>query len=299
MKLTFTKKELLNIPNILCYIRLLCVPAFALAFFLVPRGEAAAAAGINAYSYMYISLAIFAFASITDIFDGKIARRFHMESAVGAALDPLADKLLQLMAVICLTVNGNVFWIFPVLIGIRELYQIICASMLVNKNIVGKANYWGKSAAMAVAFGIIVSTIAAAYSPNLKVMKEVGMMGSWYQASSTPALAEGAATIGASMFWTAFAFLVVGTVLGYIAAGSYTHVILTQLGGVKKIKDAENVRMDYFHNKSEKTESREELKEKEQAAEAEATEAVPQEEAAAEEVSDKQPDDADDNTDKD
>lgn len=250
MKLTFTKKELLNIPNILCYIRLLCVPAFALAFFLAQGNP-----HIDQYAYMYISLAIFTFASLTDVFDGKIARKFHMESAVGAALDPLADKLLQLMAVICLTVNGNIFWLFPVLIGIRELYQIICASMLVNKNIVGKANYWGKSAALAVAIGIIVSTLGATYNPMLKCVTADGVLASWFGANNV----EIGHSVGVSLFWTAFAILCVGTVLGYIAAGSYTHVILSQLGGVKKIKNAENIRMDYFHNSSEATASREEM----------------------------------------
>jgi len=271
MKLTFTKKELLNIPNILCYIRLLCVPAFALAFFLTPRGLAAQNAGINEYSFMYISLAIFAFASLTDVFDGKIARRFHMESAVGAALDPLADKLLQLMAVICLTVNGNVFWLFPVLIGIRELYQIIAASMLVNKNIVGKANYWGKSAALVVAIGIILSTLGTTYTPTLHMvdgMYASSMVGSWFGSNYF----EMAKALGISLYWTAFAFLCVGTVLGYIAASSYTRVILTQVGGVKKLKDAENMRMDYFHNDSATTESREELKAQEEAKAQEASE---------------------------
>lgn len=256
MKLTFTKKELLNIPNILCYIRLLCVPAFALAFFLVPRDGVS----MNAYSYMYISLAIFAFASLTDVFDGKIARRFHMESAVGAALDPLADKLLQLMAVICLTVNGNVFWLFPVLIGIRELYQIVCSVMLVSKNIVGKANYWGKAAAMAVAIGIILSTLGASYTPTLQGVVADGIVASWIGAGAA------AHTTGIALHWAAFAVMCVGTVLGYIAAGTYTYMVLSQLGGLKKIKDAEDVRIDYFHNTSEKTMSREELKAQEEAA---------------------------------
>ena len=262
MKLTFTKKELLNIPNILCYIRLLCVPAFALAFFLTPRDGSV----INEYSYMYISLAIFAFASLTDVFDGKIARKFHMESAVGAALDPLADKLLQLTAVICLTVNGNVFWLFPVLIGVRELYQIFCSIMLVSKNIVGKANYWGKAAALAVAIGIILSTLAAAYSPNLKEVLNVGVVGDWFKHSEVIEIYAAARDVGVSIFWTSFGFLVVGTVLGYIAAGTYTYMVLSQLGGVKKLKTAEDVRIDYFHNTSEKAQSREEMKEQEQQA---------------------------------
>ena len=254
MKLTFTKKELLNIPNILCYIRLLCVPAFALAFFLTDRsGE-----HINAYSYMYISLAIFAFASLTDVFDGKIARRFHMESAVGAALDPLADKLLQLMAVICLCVNGNVFWLFPVLIGIRELYQIFFASLLANRNIVGKANYWGKSAAMSVAFGIIFATLGGTYKPLFQDgLQDFGIIGSWIcpgvrQLSSF----ESAVNAGTAFYWIGFAFLIIGTVLGYIAASSYTYMVVKQIGGKKHFKDAENIRINFFDNTSEQVAGR-------------------------------------------
>ena len=244
MKLTFTKKELLNIPNILCYIRLLCVPAFAVVFFVL-QGRP----GIDAYAYMYSALAVFAFASLTDVFDGKIARRFHMESAVGAALDPLADKLLQLMAVICLTVNGNVFLIFPILIGIRELYQIFASVMLVSKNIVGKANYWGKAAAFTVAMGIILAVFGGEKNLSFETINP-GMVGHW---------AGDKLAVGTALYWVAFALLCVGTVLGYVAAGNYTMMVVKQLGGVKKIKDAHDVRIDYFHNTSEKTLSREEI----------------------------------------
>ena len=265
MKLTFTKKELFNIPNILCYIRLLCVPAFAVVFFVLQG-----VSGIDSYSYMYAALAVFAFASLTDVFDGKIARRFHMESAVGAALDPLADKLLQLMAVICLTVNGNVFWIFPVLIGIRELYQIFASIMLVSKNIVGKANYWGKAAAFVVAMGIIVAVFGGARAWGGDHAIDCGMIGHW---------AGNNQTVGVALYWVAFALLCVGTVLGWIAAANYTMMVVKQLGGVKKIKDAHDVRIDYFHNTSEKTLSREEIAAQE-ANEGEGI-AQPQEEEAA------------------
>ena len=226
---------------------------------------------------MYVSLAIFAFASLTDVFDGKIARRFHMESAVGAALDPLADKLLQLTAVLCLCINGNVFWLFPALIGIRELYQIIMASVLVNRNIVGKANYWGKSAALCVAIGIICSTLGGTYAPLFKGgLLEEGVFGSWIlsAAGDTEAALAGAQTAGMAFYWVAFCFLVVGTVLGYMAAGSYTYIVVKQIGK-ENFKTAKDIRMDYFHNSSEKTESREELNEKkateEQEAEADET----------------------------
>ncbi|MBO4535218.1 MAG: CDP-alcohol phosphatidyltransferase family protein [Clostridia bacterium] len=269
MKLTFTKKELLNIPNILCYIRLLCVPAFAVVFFVL-QGRP----GIDAYAYMYSALAVFAFASLTDVFDGKIARRFHMESAVGAALDPLADKLLQLMAVICLTVNGNVFWIFPVLIGVRELYQIFASIMLVSKNIVGKANYWGKAAAFVVAMGIIVAVFGGARAWGGDHAISAGMIGHW---------AGDNLTVGLALYWVAFGLLCVGTVLGWIAAANYTMIVVKQLGGVKKIKDSHDVRLDYFHNSSEKTLSREEIAAQE-AAEKEAQETqeeAPQDEAEA------------------
>jgi len=83
----------MNVPNILASIRLLMAPL--MFFFLVDR-DASIFAGIH-YSWLDYSAAfIFVLASVTDFFDGYIARTFNQITTLGAILDPLADKMLTL-----------------------------------------------------------------------------------------------------------------------------------------------------------------------------------------------------------
>ncbi len=77
-----------HIPNILTSIRLLLVPIFI--FFLVSEN----------YGSYTLSLIIFIIASITDYYDGKLARKYNVESKFGIFMDPLADKILVLSAFI-------------------------------------------------------------------------------------------------------------------------------------------------------------------------------------------------------
>ena len=75
------------------FIRVLLLPVFLVCMYLA-----------KTYSYMlYVSLAVFLIASLTDLIDGKIARKYHQESDFGKFLDPLADKVLVIaaMAVFC------------------------------------------------------------------------------------------------------------------------------------------------------------------------------------------------------
>lgn len=74
-------------------IRVLLIPVFLVCMYLA-----------KPYSYMiYVALAVFAIASLTDLIDGKIARKYHQVSDLGKFLDPLADKVLVIaaMAVFC------------------------------------------------------------------------------------------------------------------------------------------------------------------------------------------------------
>ncbi|MFQ5464578.1 MAG: CDP-alcohol phosphatidyltransferase family protein [Thermodesulfobacteriota bacterium] len=91
-----------NIPNALSIFRILLVPVF---FSLTMRGDYLAAA------------LVFTMAGITDAVDGFIARRFNMRTPLGAALDPAADKLLQVTAYVTLTFRGVIpLWLcVPVL----------------------------------------------------------------------------------------------------------------------------------------------------------------------------------------
>jgi CDP-diacylglycerol--glycerol-3-phosphate 3-phosphatidyltransferase len=82
-----------NIPNILAFIRLLMAP---LMFALLVNRDAEIFEGIH-YSWLdYWAAFIFVLASVTDFFDGYIARTFRQITTLGAILDPLADKMLTL-----------------------------------------------------------------------------------------------------------------------------------------------------------------------------------------------------------
>ena len=92
----------------------------------------------------YISLAIFVIASVTDWFDGYLARKHHLVTNFGKFMDPLADKLLVCSAMICLIELERLpAWIVIIIIArafIISGFRLIAA----ENGIVIAANYWGK-----------------------------------------------------------------------------------------------------------------------------------------------------------
>lgn len=91
-----------------------------------------------------IAVAIFIIASLTDLLDGKIARKYNMVTNFGKFMDPLADKLLVCSAMICLVEMGKIpAWIVIIIIA-REF--IISGFRLVasDNGVVIAASYWGK-----------------------------------------------------------------------------------------------------------------------------------------------------------
>lgn len=98
----------MNLPNKLTMLRLLLVPIFVLCFYI--GGE---------FSY-YIAAAVFIIAYITDILDGRIARKTDCVSDFGKLMDPIADKTLTAAALIMLTANGDIPAIATLIIIARE-----------------------------------------------------------------------------------------------------------------------------------------------------------------------------------
>lgn len=126
----------MNLPNKLTVVRVLMIPFFV--WFMLPSlgGEMAAS--------KWIALAIFCIASLTDLLDGKIARKYKLVTNFGKFMDPLADKLLVGAAMICLVEMGRLqAWIVIVIIS-REF--IISGFRLIasDNGIVIAASYWGK-----------------------------------------------------------------------------------------------------------------------------------------------------------
>ena len=124
----------MNLPNKLTTFRVILIPFFVF-FMLAPNMT-----GIN----HYIAVAIFIVASLTDLLDGKIARKYNLVTNFGKFMDPLADKLLVCSAMICLIQTGQLAaWIVVIIIA-REF--IISGFRLVaaDNGIVIAASYWGK-----------------------------------------------------------------------------------------------------------------------------------------------------------
>ena len=124
----------MNTPNKLTVVRMIMVP-FLVLFLLTGWGGEA---------NRYISLAIFVIASVTDWFDGYLARKHHLVTNFGKFMDPLADKLLVCSAMICLIELERLPAWFVIIIIAREF--IISGFRLVasDNGVVIAANYWGK-----------------------------------------------------------------------------------------------------------------------------------------------------------
>lgn len=104
----------------------------------------------------YIALAIFVVASVTDWFDGKLARKYNLVTNFGKFMDPLADKLLVCSAMICfIELEKLPAWFVIIIIG-REF--IISGFRLVasDNGIVIAASYWGKFKTVSQMFMVIV-----------------------------------------------------------------------------------------------------------------------------------------------
>ncbi len=124
----------MNLPNKLTVLRVLLIPFFVW-FALVDL--------VPGYS-KYIAVLIFVVASLTDLLDGKIARKYHLVTNFGKFMDPLADKVLVGAALICLSASGMVpAWMVIIIIS-REF--IISGFRLVasDNGVVIAASYWGK-----------------------------------------------------------------------------------------------------------------------------------------------------------
>jgi CDP-diacylglycerol--glycerol-3-phosphate 3-phosphatidyltransferase len=124
----------MNLPNKLTIFRVILIPFFLFFLYTDFWGSANA----------YIAVAIFIVASLTDLLDGKIARKYNMVTNFGKFMDPLADKLLVCSAMIALVDLGKLAgWIVVIIIA-REF--IISGFRLVasDNGVVIAASYWGK-----------------------------------------------------------------------------------------------------------------------------------------------------------
>lgn len=149
----------MNLPNKLTIFRVILIPFFIIAL-LVP--------GIPAGNW--IALAIFIVASLTDLLDGKIARKYNLVTNFGKFMDPLADKLLVCSALICLVELSRIpSWMVVIIIA-REFtisgFRLIAA----DNGVVIAASYWGK---FKTTFQMIAVCLMIANIPVLSLLTTV------------------------------------------------------------------------------------------------------------------------------
>ena len=123
-----------TVPNWLSFFRIAMIPVFSVLFI----------------KEMYIpAFIVMIVAALTDLFDGKIARKYNMVSNLGKILDPVADKLSQMANVIILIVkfwNDAIKYVLFLFIA-KELIMIIAGLLLLSKGMrPGAAEIWGKIA---------------------------------------------------------------------------------------------------------------------------------------------------------
>lgn len=132
-----TLKSAFTIPNILSYFRILLVPVFVLLY-------------VNSDCNIKLHLAaagVLALSGITDMLDGKIARKFNQITELGKVLDPLADKLTQAAIVGCLATLYPLFFIVLAILVVKEITMGSLALYYLKKGRkLNGAHWYGKVA---------------------------------------------------------------------------------------------------------------------------------------------------------
>ncbi|MEJ3657629.1 CDP-diacylglycerol--glycerol-3-phosphate 3-phosphatidyltransferase [Actinomycetes bacterium KLBMP 9759] len=152
---------LLNIANVLTALRLVLVPVFLMAL-LTDDGTST--------TWRLIAFGVFALASITDHFDGDLARRRGLVTAFGTIADPIADKALTGTALVGLSVLGFVPWWATVVIMVREVGITVLRFSVLRHGIIpasrgGKA----KTLVQTLAIGLYLLPLEALGEPVVMV----------------------------------------------------------------------------------------------------------------------------------
>ena len=144
-----TLSYIFNVPNTLSFLRILLVPF--MAYFLLNN-------------QIFLAFLMVALSGLSDAFDGYFARKLNQVTELGKLLDPIADKLTQVVATVCIAVK------FPQLIGIlvvfvvKEVLMSMGAAYLMHKNKKpGAARWYGKAATVLFYFSVAVIVLMDAF----------------------------------------------------------------------------------------------------------------------------------------
>lgn len=134
----------MNLPNKLTVARVCMVPLFMVALL------------INTETSRIVATILFALASLTDMLDGQIARKYNLITNFGKLMDPLADKILTAAAMVCLVQLGDLAAWIVVIVLFREYAITGLRSVAASENIVIAAGIWGKVKTVCQMFALML-----------------------------------------------------------------------------------------------------------------------------------------------
>lgn len=149
-----TLKEFFNIPNCLCYFRIILIPVFFIFYFQ--------ADGQMDY---YISALILIMSGFTDFLDGFIARKFDMVTDFGKLIDPIADKLTQFSVAVALLYTYSWMWLLVSIIFVKDAMLALASLYLYEKGEkIRGASWWGKVST--AFFDVVVVMLIGLHMPD-------------------------------------------------------------------------------------------------------------------------------------
>jgi CDP-diacylglycerol---glycerol-3-phosphate 3-phosphatidyltransferase len=161
-----TRQNLIGLPNLLTYFRLATIPVIVLV--LIPPASP---------DSLNIAFVLFLIASITDYFDGILARRHNLVTSIGKLLDPLADKLLTSAVMVMLIPLGKIpAWLVFIIIG-RDITITGLRSIAASQGLILDASRMGKNKMISQTVGLCFLLLSVAGIQTL--LDALGMIFLW------------------------------------------------------------------------------------------------------------------------
>ena len=147
-----------HIPNILTSIRIVLTGVFVWSF--------ARSLGQDD-SRFWLPVIIYAVAFMTDVLDGFLARTFHWITPLGKVLDPIADKLMALAALICILAgkitrhqNEMIYIVLFILVLFNQVLMLLGGCLMMKKHRVAYADWYGKTATGILTAGVVLTLLS-------------------------------------------------------------------------------------------------------------------------------------------
>lgn len=138
------RQEAFSIPNLLSYFRLLLIPLFIQLYI---RGD---------FTEALITLAA---SGLSDIIDGRIARKYNMVTDLGKVLDPVADKLTQCAMMICVATRYTAMWWLLGIHVVKELIMIVAGYYVLKKTDTVNSAIWCGKLCTGVIYAVMMSHV--------------------------------------------------------------------------------------------------------------------------------------------